>query len=132
MVETPVDLTDVHVLVVDDDADTLEVFRVALQLCGATVVTARTAREALTMVKTVRLDAVVSDLQMPGEDGLWLADQIRGFASEHGFAIPALAVTAHWDRYSSERAKAAGFEAFMGKPIDPLGLCRSVASLVGR
>ena len=132
MVERQVDLTDVHVLVVDDDVDTLEVFRLALQLYGATVVTARTARDALTTVKTIRLDAVVSDLQMPGEDGLWLADQLRTFASETGFAIPALAVTAHWDRYSNERAKAAGFEAFVGKPIDPLDLSRCVASLVGR
>jgi len=132
MVKMQVDLTDVHVLVVDDDADTLEVFRLALQLCGATVVTAGTARDALAMLKTVRLDAVVSDLQMPGEDGLWLANQLRTFASERGFAIPALAVTAYGDRYSSERAKAAGFEAFAGKPIDPLDLSRCVASLVGR
>lgn len=132
MVETQVDLTGLHVLVVDDDADTLEVFRIALQLCGANVITARTARDALTMVKTVRLDAVVSDLQMPGEDGLWLADQLRRFTSETGFSIPALAVTAHWDRYSSERAKAAGFEAFAGKPIDPLDLSRRVAALVRR
>jgi len=76
------------------------------------------------MVKTVRPDAVVSDLQMPGEDGLWLADQLRRLTSQKGFSVPALAVTAHWDRYSSERAKAAG--------LDPLDLSRRVAALVGR
>src|SRR5437773_8402698 len=73
----PLDLTDIHILVVDDYEDTLELFRVGLQAFGAKVLTARTARDALAIIKTVRVNAMVSDLAMPGEDGLWLVEQLR-------------------------------------------------------
>ena len=59
-----IDLADIHVLVVDDHEDTLEVFGVAMQQFGANVLKARNARHALTIMKTARLNAVVSDLTM--------------------------------------------------------------------
>jgi two-component system, chemotaxis family, CheB/CheR fusion protein len=126
------DLADLHLLVLDDHQDTLDVFGTALRSCGANVLTARTARDAVTIFKTVRLDAIVSDLEMPGEDGFWVVDQLRRLALEKGGSIPALAVTAHWAKYTSYDAKAAGFDALLTKPVDPLELCRAVASLVGR
>ena len=128
----PVDLADVHVLVVDDYEDTLELFRSALHAFGAKVLTARAARDALTVLKTVRVNAMVSDLAMPGEDGLWLIQQLRRLRSEHGGSVPAIAVTAHRDRYTAERVTDFGFEAFLTKPVDPFDLARTVASLVGR
>ena len=85
--ESPVraiDLADIHVLVVEDYEDTLEVFGAALQQFGANVLKARNARHALTIMKTVRVNVIVSDLTMPGEDGLWLLQQIRRLKSEHG------------------------------------------------
>src|SRR5207247_1717084 len=51
---------------------------------GANVLKARDARHALTIMKTVRVNVIVSDLTMPGEDGLWLLQQIRRLTSEHG------------------------------------------------
>ena len=128
----PIDLTDVHVLVVDDYEDTLELFRSALEAFGAKVLTARSARDALTVMKTVRVHAMVSDLAMPGEDGLWLAQQLRQLKAERGGSIPAIAITAHRERYTAERVREFGFEAFLTKPIDPFDLSRTVASLVGR
>ena len=70
-------LRNIHILVLDDHQDTLEVFRTALESCMANVLTARTARDAVTILKTVRLDAIISDLAMPGEDGLGVVDQLR-------------------------------------------------------
>ncbi len=128
----PLDLTDIHILVVDDYEDTLELFRVGLQAFGAKVLTARTARDALAIIKTVRVNAMVSDLAMPGEDGLWLVEQLRRLKSEQGGSIPAIAVTAHRDRYAGERITDLGFKAFLTKPVDPFDLARTVASLVGR
>ena len=125
-------LRNIHVLVLDDHQDTREVFRTALESCLANVLTARTARDAVTILKTVRLDAIISGLAMPDEDGLWVVDQLRRLALSKGGSIPALAVTAHWDRYTSKDAKDAGFDAFITKPVDPFDLCRTVASLVGR
>jgi len=128
----PVDLADIHVLVVEDYEDTLELFRSALQAFGAKVLTARTARDALTVLKTVRVNIMVSDLAMPGEDGLWLIQQLRRLRSEQGGSIPAIAVTAHRERYTAERVTDLGFEAFLTKPVDPFDLSRTVATLVGR
>jgi len=133
--ESPVraiDLADIHVLVVEDYEDTLEVFGAALQQFGANVLKARNARHALTIMKTVRVNVIVSDLTMPGEDGLWLLEQIRRLKSEHGRSIPAIAVTAHRERYAASRLIELGFEAFLTKPVDPIDLARTVASLVGR
>src|SRR5438309_3811747 len=95
-------LRNIHILVLDDHQDTLEVFRTALESCMANVLTARTARDAVTIFKTVRLDAIVSDLAMPGEDGLWVVDQLRRLSVTKGGSVPALAVTAHWDKYTSK------------------------------
>ena len=128
----PIDLTDIHVLVVDDHDDTLGLFSTALNSFGAKVLTARAARDALTVLKTVRVNASVSDLAMPGEDGLWLIQQLRRLKYEQGGSIPAVAVTAHRKRYTAERVQEFGFEAFLTKPIDPFNLARTVASLVGR
>ncbi len=128
----PIDLTGVYVLVVDDYEDTRELFRSALEAFGAEVVTARSARDALTIMKTARVNAMVSDLAMPGEDGLWLVQQLRRLKSTQGGGIPAIAITAHRERYAAERVREFGFEAFLTKPIDPFDLSRAVASLVGR
>ena len=128
----PIDLTDVLVLVVDDYEDALQLFRSVLQAFGAKVLTARNARDALTVVKAVRVNALVSDLAMPGEDGLWLIQHLRRLKAERGGSIPAVAVTAHRERYTAERVQEFGFEAFLTKPIEPFDLSRTVASLVGR
>src|SRR5256886_3799568 len=113
----PIDLTGVYVLVVDDYEDTLELFRSALEAFGAEVVTARSARDALTIMKTARVNAMVFDLAMPGEDGLWLVQQLRRLKSTQGGGIPAIAITAHRERYAAERVREFGFEAFLTKPI---------------
>jgi len=91
--EGQVGLTDIRVLIVDDNEDALEVFTAALEQCGANVLTARNARDALTILKAMRVDALVSDLAMPGEDGLWLVQQLRRLKSDQGGSIrrPSLA-----------------------------------------
>ena len=127
-----IDLTDIHVLIVDDHDDMLDVLSAALQQFGATVLRARTGRAALTIVMTVRVNAIVSDLAMPGEDGLWLVQQLRRLNYDKGGIVPAIAVTARPDHYGAEQAKVAGFDAFLAKPVDPFDLSRALASLVGR
>ena len=126
----PVDLSDVHVLIVDDNEDALDIFSTALGRSGANVLKARSGRDALTILTAVRVDVLVSDLAMPGEDGLWLIQQVRRLKSEHGGSIPALAVSAHQDDFTVKQVTAAGFQAFLSKPVDPFDLCRAVAFLV--
>jgi CheY-like chemotaxis protein len=72
-------LTGVRVLVVDDDEDTADLFAAALTACGADVVTATTASDALRVIAARAPDVVVTDIAMPGADGYWLIREIRSW-----------------------------------------------------
>jgi len=125
-------LYDVHVLIVDDHEDALEVFEAALRHCGAKVLKARNAADALTIIKSARVDAIVSDLAMPENDGLWLVQQIRRLPRPGGGSIPAVAVTAYSSHYDTTRIAEGGFEIVLTKPVDPFQLSSTIAFLVGR
>jgi CheY-like chemotaxis protein len=125
-------LRGVRVLVVDDDEDNMEVFSVALTACGAAVVTANRADEALRVLAAQRVDVVVSDIAMPGGDGYWLIDQVRRLPDPRFSSIPVVAITAYGREHSRARVLAAGFADHLQKPIDPAVLCQAIASAVGR
>ena len=122
-------LRNIHALVLDDHQDTLEVFRTALESCMANVLTARTARDAVTILKTVRLDAIISDLAMPGEDGYSLIDKIRTLETGTGKHIPAIALTAYVRVEDRTRALSAGFNLFVPKPVQPYELVAAIVNL---
>jgi CheY-like chemotaxis protein len=125
-------LRGVHVLVVDDDPDARELLSMLLGHWGALVTVAASAREALAMLEPSLPDVLVSDISMPGFDGCWLIRQIRARPAELGGALPAVAVTALGGDYGSERAQAAGFQAYLRKPVDAGRLARVVSDLVRR
>ena len=124
-------LSGIHVLVVDDDADSRHLLRTILRYCGALVTTASSAREALTVLERVVPDVLVCDIVMPGRSGYWLLSQVRKLPPERGGAVPALACTGQ-DDPRSERLSAAGFQMHIRKPIDPWALGRAVAALANR
>jgi CheY-like chemotaxis protein len=125
-------LMGARVLVVDDDEDTTELFATALAACGAQVVTATGAREALRRLTAWLPDVVVSDIAMPGADGYWLVNELRGLADERAGSLPVVAVTAFGREHSRARALAAGFVDHLVKPVEPEALCRAVARAMGR
>lgn len=125
-------LSGLRVLVVDDDLDTLEMFSVALTACGAEVLTASRARDALRYIAGHGLNVVVSDIAMPDGDGYWLVEQIRRQADVRTRAVPVVAVTAFGREHSRARALASGFTEHLQKPVDPETLCRMVARAAGR
>lgn len=127
-----VEETDLHalnVLIVDDDEDARDLFAHVLSSRGAVVSAASSAEEALRAINAKRPDVVVSDIAMPGTDGYGLIRQIRALPAERGGAVPALAVTAHAGPDFSQRAFAAGFQAHLSKPLDPLRLVDAIALL---
>jgi CheY-like chemotaxis protein len=124
------DLRGVVALVVDDDLDAREIFAASLSHAGAAVLVASSARQALTMVETQRPHVVITDLSMPGEDGVWLLGQIRS-RSPQGPRIPVVVVTGHSHLYSRAEMLAAGFQRYMIKPLDPWLLCGTVRELAG-
>ncbi len=132
LTECPDKLDGLKVLVVDDEADTLELIRVLLGQCGAEVFTARSAAEALGLVEDARPDAIVSDIGMPGEDGFEFIRKLRELSPERGGRIPAIALTAYARAEDRLRVLRAGYQMHVAKPVELEELVTIVASVVGR
>lgn len=123
-------LAGVEVLVVDDDQDARDLIANILASCGASVVPAPGAAEALARIEARRPDAIISDVGMPEIDGY---DFIRSVRGEHPARdLPAAALTAFARAEDRKRALLAGFQTHISKPVDPSELVAVVASLVGR
>jgi hypothetical protein len=125
-------LRGVEVLLVDDDADGLDLASVILTNCGADVRPCSTPLAALEAVAGWTPDVAVLDIEMPGEDGFGVLRRLRAVAAERGVRIPALALTAYGRPADRKRALAAGFNLHLAKPVDPAELALAVASLAGR
>ena len=123
------DLDGVRVLLVDDHADVLEVECRLLTECGATVATAGSGQAALQRLAGEVFDVLLSDLGMPGMDGYQLMQTIRASADPNIARLPAAAITAFLRPDDRERALAAGYQAFMQKPVSPTALAAIVAQL---
>jgi CheY-like chemotaxis protein len=122
------DLLGIRILVVDDDPDAREIFAASLIHAGAEVQTAASARQALTILKARVPDVVVTDMSMPGEDGLWLLNQIKRHSPEAA-RVPVVVVTGHAHLYRDRDMLSAGFQRSMTKPVDPWQLCATVREL---
>jgi len=122
-------LDGVCVLLVDDEPDAREVMASALESCGATVISASSARDALETLARTDVDLLLCDIAMPGEDGYQLIRDIRAMSSTRLATLPAAAVTAHARDDEREHALAAGFHMHLTKPIHPAALARAVATL---
>ncbi|MFO0605055.1 MAG: ATP-binding protein [Polyangiales bacterium] len=131
--ECPPALAGKSVLVVDDEHDTRELLRFVIRQCECRVDTAAGAEEALRALDAGAFDLVVSDIGMPGMDGL---DLIRRVRAGHGTgahrAVPALALSAYARVEDRTRALREGFDAHLAKPIDPGELLAVLAALVAR
>ena len=110
-------LRGLHVLVVDDNEDTREVLRQLLTHCGALVTTAADGEGALAILRNVSADVVISDLSMPRRDGHWVIRNLRALDGASG-KVPAIAVTAYRETQVEADAIAAGFDAYLEKPLD--------------
>jgi signal transduction histidine kinase len=125
-------LDDLCVLVVDDDEDARSLLQAVFVDRGARVTCAASAFEAIDELRRSHPDVVVSDIGMPGMDGFALMRTIRRLPRDEGGSTPAIALTAHARADDIDRALAAGFQLHAPKPIDPMALVESVASLAGR
>jgi PAS domain S-box-containing protein len=124
------DLSGLKVLVVDDEADARELIRRVLTGCGAEVITASSAAEALTLLDGS--DVMLSDIGMPEVDGYELLRRVRAMPAVRGGKIPAIALTAFARTEDRTRALMAGYQVHISKPVSPPELIASVASVTGR
>jgi CheY-like chemotaxis protein len=123
-------ISGVRVLVADDEPDARELTRVVLESSGGHVVAVASAGEALNALRQQSFDALVADIGMPGQDGYSLIRAIRTLPAGAGGSIPAVAVTAYTSVREREEALTAGFNAHMGKPVDPEQLVATIAAAV--
>jgi DNA-binding NtrC family response regulator len=109
-------MTASHVLIVDDDPALLQALPEALRLrmSGVTVDTADSAAAALDRIAARDYDAIVTDIKMPGMDGLALLDEIRARRPD----TPTLMITGHGEHALAIGALRGGAYDFIQKPID--------------
>jgi PAS domain S-box-containing protein len=105
-----------RLLIVDDDPDLLLILPEAIQLRlpDSVIDTAPSADKALVQIKAVDYDAIVTDIKMPGMDGLALMQEIRKIRS----STPTLLMTAHGEHDLAVKSLESGAYAFLQKPID--------------
>ena len=127
-----VSLTDVHILVVDDEVDARELVKRLLEMAGATVWLAGSASEAIERILVARPDVLVCDIGMPGEDGFSLIRQLRVLEESQESALPAVALTAYARSEDRTKAIRSGFQNHLSKPVEPAELLAIVSSLAGR
>jgi two-component system, chemotaxis family, CheB/CheR fusion protein len=121
-------LSGTAVLVADDDVESLDAIEDVIAEQGATVRSAKNAREALEVLRTWRPDILVLDIAMPEMDGYDLLATIRREPSLR--AIPAIAVTGHGYARDKRRAEDVGFAKHITKPVDIDTLVDIIAELV--
>ena len=134
-VEASPTLEGLQILVVDDEADALELLNTILQNNGAEVIAVASVKQALTIIETATdrsPDVLVSDIGMPDEDGYSLIRKLRQLEAQRGGKLPAIALTAYVASDDRQQALLAGFQMHLTKPVDAAELVAVVASLTGR
>ena len=109
-------MTTKSLLIVDDNPENLKLILVLLATCGHELVTATDAIQALAVIERQRPDLILLDLQLPGMDGLELTRRLR--ANEQTRSIPIVAVTAYAMKGDEDKARDAGCNNYLVKPID--------------
>jgi CheY-like chemotaxis protein len=122
-------LSGFHVLIVDDNRDARVIYTTILSHCGAFVTAVSSASAAARALKQVQPDVVLTDLSMPGHDGLWLARWLRRRETKAGGHIPTIAITARDDLYDRSSMTESGLDDWLVKPVSHRDLVRSVAAL---
>jgi signal transduction histidine kinase/CheY-like chemotaxis protein len=125
-------LRGLRVLVVDDDRDSLDVVHTVLASLGAEARECPSASEGLKIVEEWRPHVLISDIEMPGEDGYTFIGKVRALDITEGGKTPALALTAYGRVEDRLRALSAGYNMHASKPVDPAELGVIVASLARR
>lgn len=123
-------LAGVRVLLVEDDAAARDLLLKVLRVAGAEACAAPNSSEALRLLEDWRPDIMLSDMGMSGDDGYVLIRALRALPAERGGCVRAAALTAENEAQAPSRAVAAGYDAQLAKPVEPVALLATVARLV--
>lgn len=118
-------MTGEPVLIVDDSAANLKLFKVLLEVEGYEVRTASDGAAALAVLERFMPRLILMDIQMPGLDGLSLTRRLKAQDATRGIVI--LALTAYAMKGDEDRARAAGCDGYVTKPVNTEALAAVVA-----
>lgn len=113
------------ILIVDDNAANLKLAKVLLTKEGYEVQTAGDAEEALKLLGNYKPRLILMDIQLPGMDGLELTRRLKAESATKDIIV--LALTAYAMKGDEEKARAAGCDGYITKPIDTQALPGTVA-----
>ena len=119
-----------EILIVDDHPQNLKLVRIVLSAAGFIVRTASDAEEALDALASFSPRLILMDLQLPGLDGLALTRRLKSDAAHRHVLVVAL--TAHAMPGDEEKARQAGCDGYLTKPVDIQTLAASVAAFLAR
>ena len=118
-----------HVLVVDDDSVQLEVIKEMLERNGVSCETCKNVKEVVKALRKRNFDLILTDVQMPDNDGFNLFKLIRNSKIGNSRTVPIMAMTAHGDKSPSVFTKA-GFFDCINKPFSAHELLSFISSVV--
>jgi CheY-like chemotaxis protein len=118
-----------RILVVEDNPENLELMRYLLHAFGHVILSANNGEDAVTIALRERPDIIVCDIDMPKLDGYGVARTLKSDPTL--CRTPLIAVTALAMVGDREKVLAAGFDGYIGKPIDPTTFVRDIETLLG-
>jgi two-component system CheB/CheR fusion protein len=118
----------VRILLVDDAEEVVATCKALLEMHGALVTGATSGTQALEILAGSDVDVLISDISMPGMDGYSLLQAVR--AMPRHSALPAIAVSGLARPADIARARAAGFDAHVGKPMSVERLTEIICDLL--
>jgi CheY-like chemotaxis protein len=125
-------LDGLKLLVVEDEPDARLLLLILLERSGAEVTAVGSAAEGLAELGKVLPDIILSDIEMPGEDGYGFMKHVRGLSDLRLSSIPAVALTAHARIEDRVAALSAGYDTHVAKPFEPAELLATISRLTSR
>ncbi len=123
-------MAKVRILIVEDNADNLELMRFLLDHAGYEVLCTTDGLQALQTARQEIPDLIILDLGLPELDGWALAAKLKeDLVTRH---IPIVAVTAYTLSTDRRRAMAAGCDGFIGKPMDVKTFVNDIEAFLGK
>ena len=117
-----------EILLVEDNADARETLRLLLELEGHRVAAAETGEQGVALASAQAFTLALVDIGLPDLDGYQVAQKIR--SGPGGAALLLIALTGYSDPEDVRRARQAGFDAHLVKPVDPDTLTKTLTDLL--
>lgn len=111
-------LAGLHILIVDDDPDVLELLAFVLEGTGAIVTSTTSPTDAIEVCRQSKPDVLLSELNMPSKKGYTLLRKIRALPSELDKPVLAIALMGYGYRFSSRDLQAEGFQLYVTKLVN--------------